>query len=202
MAEKTEPRMAVSLPLFILVVGFVAVLLSLGLIYYYTIDANLTNSYNNILAENQAFQNNFTSLNSSYYALQVQQNILQSQYGSLQDQYSTLQNETNSLSQIASLTANATLEFNRVITLNGGDSYPFFYSLNYAGYVTVDYVSDTPVYFVFYNENYAYQIRMPSTLADTSGSYVIPVLPGTNTMEIHDYVANPATITLNLTYFY
>jgi hypothetical protein len=59
-----------------------------------------------------------------------------------------------------------------------------------------------PVSFTFGNENCTYQITLPLLTPSDSGDYVIPVIPGTNIMEIHSNNLIVAISTFNLTYVY
>lgn len=168
---------------------------------------NLTAEYSNLLNENQALQNNLTTLNMSYEALNSSLSALQQQYAAkqgqlndLQNQYNLAQDERDSLEQIAVLNDSTILEFNNTVAQTGLDN--FSYVLNYAGIFSLEYVSNMPVYFVFYNVNYTYQIRVPTSGGSDSGEFVIPVLPGTNIMEMHNNNLVVATTTFNLTYLY
>jgi hypothetical protein len=71
------------------------------------------------------------------------------------------------------------------------------------GYIRIDFTASGPVYFRVYNLSYGYSIRYPESGIETSGRFIVPVLPGTTYVYIeHPALLIGASATFTITYVY
>jgi hypothetical protein len=128
---------------------------------------------------------------------------LQNENAKLKNTIAQLNTQISQLQQIINLQKATTLDKDKTVNLPAGTSITLYYSTQYVGYIRVDFTASGPVYFRVGNSNYGYSVRYPESGTATSGSFIIPVLPGTTYLYIeHPAVLIGASITFTTTYVY
>ncbi|NAY89625.1 MAG: hypothetical protein GU347_02780 [Desulfurococcales archaeon] len=114
-----------------------------------------------------------------------------------------------SYSSIVELKESKILDKDKTVNLPAGANMEISYSTPYAGYIKINFTSSGGVYFwvgnsqyVSYNNGYYSRYPPPGDTA-TSGSFTVPVFPGTTKI----YIRNPGilvgvTVTYTLEYVY
>ncbi|EMR74219.1 hypothetical protein MCGE09_00092 [Thaumarchaeota archaeon SCGC AB-539-E09] len=182
---------------------------------YYQLDEN------QILMKD--FQERYAELYNDYYILLNTTSSTNAQYEELKDIYTTLRGEYNILEEryvvslqekgilerehndIINFKKNITLEDDRELTLSAGSNMTLIYSLNYAGYIEVNFSSSTDIVFwvgssITDNEYYSRIPPFPDTIM--IGSFRIPV---TGTVYLSVFNASnevPVTLTISIRYIY
>jgi len=168
-----------------------------GLQYNYT---SLQTNYTSLQYNYTSLQTNYTSLNSNYTSLNSSFASLQQSYTYLQGNYTALQNIVNFKNSTILLT-NAM----QVIPLAGNKN--LTYSTPYAGYLSISFNATRGTLIEFSNSNYTgIYAQYPLTGNATSGTFRMPVFPGSETITIQDE-PQPSdigylSVLLNMTYIY
>jgi hypothetical protein len=137
-----------------------------------------------------------TSLSGNYTALY-------NQYVALQADHANLQASYDDLTKIAALQKNQTVASGTVLHIpkNSFDSVEV--QSSYAGYIHVQLSSTQAVFVTLTNYKYLTTIAYPVSGSQiSSGSFNLPVLDGTNYLEIYSQVNYDATVTLTIILFY
>jgi len=145
-----------------------------------------------------------TNLQSQTATLQDQISQKDKQISSLNDRIVLLESQIRELQDIVQLRKTVTLEQSAIINLPANSGQTAYYSTPYAGYIRIDFTATGPVYF-WIGSSYTgtYYSRYPSTDTVTSGSFLVPVFPGTTYVYIyHPALLIGATVTLTITYIY
>ena len=170
----------------------VIVVLVLSNIYTYM---SLQNQISGALDEVVSLQNENAKLKNTIASLTNENANLKNTIAQLNTQISQLQ-------QIINLQKATTLDKDKTVNLPVGASTTLYYSTQYAGYIRVDFTASGPVYFRVGNSNYGYSVRYPESGTATSGSFIIPVLPGTTYLYIASLSLFGVSTTFTITYIY
>jgi prefoldin subunit 5 len=163
---------------------------------YTTLQSNYTNllaNYNSLLANYNSIFSNYTSLNSSYASLQQI-------YTYLQGNYTVLQN-------IVNFKNSTTLLTNGLFVIPRGGNQNITYSTPYAGYLSISFTATRGTLIEFSNSNYTgIYAQYPLIGNATSGTFKMPVFPGSETITIQDEPQisdiSPLSVFVNVTYVY
>jgi len=130
-------------------------------------------------------------------------------YNSLEAEYKNLANKYSEAQAIIYLEKSETLEKDKLVQIPAGSSACFAYNLSYTGYLVITFSAVGNVY--FYVGNGSYWVRYPSgcnspsgcPIAASSGSFIVPVLPGTTYVRIYTpSIYAGSNITITVTYVY
>lgn len=180
----------------------------------YSQSGSLQSDYNTLQSQYSSLQSNYNSLQSSYNyyysaynSLSASYSNLQSSYSSLQSSYSSLQIDRDNLYNIVNLGKSQTLDTNRPVSLTCSGSQTISYSMSYAGYITITFNAQRQIYLEAYSSYiYTWYARYPLSGTATSGTFKIPVLPGTTSIYIQDMPGiletGGQTVVLSATYVY
>lgn len=192
----------------------VAVLVALlGLLYYnYVRTVNAKDSeISSLTSENEALKSRIADLTSRVESLQYQLNTLMSDKRSLEDRVKALESENsflkrrvNDLEDIVYLRKTVVLERDKTVNLPARGYTTLTYSTGYAGYLRVSFTASGPIYFrVGSSFIGGYYYRYPESGTATSGSFVVPVLPGTTWIYIENTaLLIGASVTFTIEYVY
>jgi len=184
---------------------------------YTSLEANYTslkNQYDSLMANYTSLNAQYNSLLSNYNNLEVSYTSLKNQYDSLLSNYNSLEAAYNDLANkysnaqaIINLAVSRTLEKDKPVQIPAGSSTYLAYSLNYAGYLVITFSANGNIYFyVGGNGTYgSYSIRYPysSSFVASSGSFIVPVLPGTTYVNIYNpSIVFGVSVTITITYVY
>ena len=101
---------------------------------------------------------------------------------------------------ILSLGKSKVLRSNWVLNVDGAEVITI--SVQYAGYVRIEFTSSCGVYFIASNRVYGYEIRYPRDGIISRGSFTIPVLPGDQYLTIFSPSCRSTIVVMNITYVY
>jgi hypothetical protein len=154
--------------------------------------------------------NNYRALQQSYdqqtqvlTALNSNYSTLYGQYSALQSSHSSLQASYDNMSQIANLQKNQTIASGTVLYIPTNSFESIMVQTSYAGYIQVQLQATKAVNLMLTNYKYLTTIDYPvSGSKISSGSFVLPVLDGTNYFEIYAPSDSDTTVTLTITLFY
>lgn len=190
--ESPKPQRTVGYGTFLVVlVALVLVAAFAGYVYYTDMER-----YN-------ALQQSYAQQGQLIAGLNSNLSALASQYEALAMNFTSLQNQYHELQLIANLQKNQTIASNRVFYLppNGYDSLDF--DAPHAGYIQVQISATAPISLLL--TNYKYGITLDYPVAGTpfaSASFKLPVLDGTNYLQLFGPSATSVSITVNATLFY
>lgn len=183
------------------VIVLIAVIVALGALYA-TQYTPLQASYTSLLGERNALATNYSQLQGQYNILLGQTQSLQVQYDALTSEYQLLQGEHESALAIISLQYSMVLEDQVNYVIPELSTLPLSYTLEYAGYLEVAISSPNPLYFTITNDEYGVETRSPALGYLTEGQIRIPVLPGSNTLIIHNDEPQPILVSYSINYIY
>lgn len=104
------------------------------------------------------------------------------------------------LEDTLSLGKSKVLRSNWVLNVDGAEVITI--SVQYAGYVRIEFTSSCGVYFIASNRVYGYEIRYPRDGIISRGSFTIPVLPGDQYLTIFSPSCRSTIVVMNITYVY
>lgn len=190
-AEGKKGR-SVSFGAFVAALAAFAIMAALAGYIFYT-DSNNYRSLQQSLDQQTAV---LTSLSNNYTALYNQNAALQASYASLQASY-------DDVTQIANLQKNQTIASGTVLHIPKNSFGSVEIQTNYAGYVRIQLQANHPITLMLTNYNHAITIDYPvSGSVITSGNFILPVLDGTNYLELYSPSDSDVTVTLSITLFY
>jgi len=169
----------------------------------YPLYKELHSDYISPVFEYIPLQAQYDALLANYTALSNNYDSLKQKYENLSNSYSTLQSAYNELQAIVNLNESKVLAEDKPVQLPANSYVYLEYDLSYAGYLRITFSATGDVY--LYVGNGDYWVRYPSDYSKTatSGSFIVPVLPGTT----YIYIYNPSllsgrsvTITVEYTY--
>ena len=136
--------------------------------------------------------------------LQSQVSSYQNQASSYQNQVATLQSQNNDLQNIVNLAAYAAQASSVPISQAAGQMSPVTsFTANYAGYIVVSGSSSSGSGYVRVTDTYSsYPYNSYNYPFSTSGSVIVPVLPGTITVYYGNNDAAAVTATISVMYYY
>ena len=156
---------------------------------------NLTAQVNSLTAENERLRNEITSL--------------QNQIAYLNSRITDLENRVRVLEDIVYLRVRIVLDKDKTVNIAANSYITLRYDTRYAaGYLRISFTATRDIYIWIANDyvgGYYYRYPVPTrglTYA-SSGSFIVPVLPGTTYIEIY----NPSwfsgvTVTITIEYIY
>jgi len=166
---------------------------------------SLLSNYISLEASYSSLKNQYDSLLANYTSLNTQYDSLLSNYNSLEVEYNNLAIKYNDTLAIVNLALSRTLERNTPVQVPAYSSTYLTYRLSYAGYLVITFSATGGVYFYVGNGDYWVRYPSPSSSSSvaSSGSFIVPVLPGTT----YVYIYNPAlftgaSVTISITYVY
>jgi len=173
----------------------------------YNIYTSLNASYVSLNSNYTGLQYNYTSLQTNYTSLNSNYTSLNSSFASLQQSYTYLQGNYTALQNIVNFKNSTILLTNamQVIPLAGNKN--LTYSTPYAGYLSISFNATRGTLIEFSNSNYTgIYAQYPLTGNATSGTFRMPVFPGSETITIQDE-PQPSdigylSVLLNMTYIY
>jgi hypothetical protein len=186
-------------------VAFAAMAALAGYIFY--TDSNnlrtLHDSYNQQTQVLLSLNDNYTTLYNSFATLAENYTALLGQYANLQTSYTLLQINYNNMTQIANLQKNQTIVSGSVLHIVKNSFDSVVIQTSYAGYIRVQLSATQPVTIMLTNYKYPITIDYPVSGSQiSSGHFTLPVLDGTNYLEIYSPAGSDTTVTLTITLFY
>jgi len=125
------------------------------------------------------------------------------QYVTLQSSYALLQSSYDDMAKIANLQKNQTIASGTALHIpkNSFDSVEI--QTSYAGYIRVQLQATHPVTVMLTNYKYPTTVDFPvSGTPISSGNFVLPILDGTNYLEIYSPSDMDTTVTVTITLYY
>ena len=182
-----------------LIASIVIIIVLAGLLAY---------TYHEYSSELQSKQEEITLLQSELQDKEKEITSLKEKITLLQEEIASLNERITSLSDIVNLKVKSNLERDKTVNIPAGEEIVLSYNTPYGGYLLVRYTATGGVCMWFENTfvgGYYYRYPVPTSGFSyaSSGSFVVPVLPGTTTIHI----VNPdlllgATVTLTIEYYY
>jgi len=211
------------LAIFIAVIGFLATLS--GYLYYnYTttvstkdaeissltfVNNMLKNEIKNLTDRLNALQLENNRLESTIKDLTAQVSYLQNQNSYLNNKVTALENDVKRLEDVINLRIRIVLDRDKTVNIAANSYITLRYDTRYAaGYLIISFTATRDIYIWIANDyvgGYYYRYPVPTrglTYA-SSGSFIVPILPGTTYIEIY----NPSwfsgvTVTITIEYIY
>jgi uncharacterized protein YlxW (UPF0749 family) len=159
--------------------------------------ARLEKIVNNLTAENEKLKNEILSL-------QNQITYLNNTIAELEKKNSVLENRVRELENIIYLRVSTVLDKDKTVNIPANNYIILSYSTPYAGYIRVSFTATLGVY-IWVGSSFTgeWYCRYPREGFATSGSFIVPVLPGAT----YIYIGNPSlllgvTVTLTIEYTY
>ena len=150
-----------------------------------------------------SLSNNYTTLYDVYVALTGNYTALFNQYVTLQSSYALLQSSYDDMTKIANLQKNQTIASGTALHIpkNSFDSVEI--QTYYAGYIRVQLQATHPVTVMLTNYKYPTTVDFPVSGTPISlGNFVLPILDGTNYLEIYSPSDMDTTVTVTITLYY
>jgi hypothetical protein len=180
-------------------ITLIAVIAVIGALYV-TQYSSLQSSYSTLLGERNAIASNYSLLQGQYSTLLGQNENLQQQYNALASDRQMLQAQYEDLLRVVALQNTTVLEDNVLVSISEGGSVSLQFAFQYVGYIQVQFSSPSNIFFTVANSDYSTESRAPIYGSATEGQIRIPVLPGSNVLQIHNDDLGPALITYSINY--
>jgi uncharacterized phage infection (PIP) family protein YhgE len=174
--------------------------------------ASLKSELVQLTANVTSLQDQVDSLNTQLTASEIEVNNLtdanselRSWASSLNAQIATLQTQLSNQTSIVNMEKSLVLETDKHITIPANSVSYLEYKTNFAGYIAVMFTSTSGVSFEMGSSQASgtYFGSYPRTGSAVTGSFKIPVMPGTTYIKINNpSLTTAATVYLYLTYFY
>jgi cell division protein FtsB len=192
------------LAIFITIIAVLAALS--GYLYYnYVSTVNAKEAQiSSLTSENNILRSNVSALTNENNRLRNEISSLQSQIAYLNSRIADLENRVRGLEDIVYLRVRIVLDKDKTVNIPANSYTILRYSTPYAGYLRISFTATQGVY-IWVGSSFTdeWYYLYPRDGYATSGSFIVPVLPGTTFI----YIGSPSwfsgvTVTLTIEYVY